>query len=74
MITCKFTCHGCRLIDHPFNVRAREPQEPIVTWLSFAVQPAMHEEHKRVSPWCTSQAADLKMPADGERIRDAPRH
>jgi hypothetical protein len=74
MITCKFTCHGCRLIDHPFNVRAREQREPVVAWLEFVVRPAMSAAHDKASPWCKSGNADLKVPLHGELIGGAVAH
>lgn len=73
-IECAFTCKRCRRKRHAFDVRAREPGEPIVAWFQFVVRPAMTAAHRRASPSCKGTAGDLWVPITGDRIGEAVKH
>lgn len=66
MITLMFTCKGCGLVDHKFQVPARESADhDVVAWMK-KVEAWVSDEHTRVSPKCTANKLDnLKIPMEG---------
>lgn len=62
MIVCKFTCNRCDADSVPFRVRGRASEEDPIRWIKDVVGAAMGEAHRRHSPHCTGDKADLMLP------------
>ena len=68
MITVMFDCQGCGLKQHKVQVPAREGGEDLGVWMDKLKQ-WLADEHKRVSPSCTTEKCDLYLPVkDAEFI------
>lgn len=62
MITCKFSCPSCGLVDHPVQVPARPTREhDVVVWVRDVVGYAIGIEHQRVSPRCKATRCERLM-------------
>ena len=66
MITLMFSCDGCGLSKHPFQVPARETEDQSVLQWMEKVKMWVGDEHCRVSPNCQSTTMkELMIPTEG---------
>lgn len=65
MITVRFSCKECGLVDVPCQVRARESEENVVSYVRDVVGRAIMEQHGRLSLLCEATSCqDVKIPVD----------
>jgi hypothetical protein len=56
-----YTCHSCGISEREIRVRERYTEEDVVLWMD-AVQMALGVDHQQMSPGCSSDHCDLKIP------------
>jgi len=66
MITVMFDCKGCGIQKHKVQVPARTVED-VVEWVR-RVGDIVGEEHRKLSPNCTTAKCDLYLPTTGEFI------
>jgi hypothetical protein len=67
MITLRYSCPECGLVDIAVQVPAREDPEPeaVLTWMQQVVLPTVADDHNKRSPNChPKELKDLKIPFD----------
>lgn len=73
MITIRYSCPACGLVDEKVDVRDREPGENVVTWTRDVMGWAINIQHRRRSPGCNAKTAeDVKIPMTGRNIIGGP--
>ena len=67
MITIRYSCPDCGLVDVSVQVPAREDPEPegVIRWMEKVVLPTVGADHHTRSPKCNpKELKDLKIPID----------
>lgn len=59
MVTVLYSCRVCGALDRPVEVKAREPDQDLMLWMT-AVQIALGADHATRA--CHSPVCDLKIP------------
>lgn len=73
-VTVMYSCKSCGTWDREVQVRARNKDEEIRTWVE-AVRDAVSRDHNRHFRMCSSTVCDLKLPLNGTgRVGDAVNH
>ena len=63
MLTVKFTCYGCGLVDVDCPVRvSRKPGEDLDYWMKKVLQPCLGNKHADRSPTCKHGVCGIKIP------------
>lgn len=60
MVTVMFDCKACGLVKHPVQVPARTTED-VCDWVA-KVGVWVGDEHRKVSPLCSSRTCDLYLP------------
>jgi hypothetical protein len=68
MITCKYSCPECGIVDQEVQVPARQSaQVDVVQWMEKVVFPTIGEDHKNRSPKCNpKELKNLMVPTPPE--------
>lgn len=66
-----YTCHKCGIEKRELRVTARAFDADIVDWIDKVLAPAIAEDHRKMSPGCSSRHCDIWLPANGEYLGQA---